>query len=96
MSNNTPNNDDESPPNHRPFITPPLQCPCYHIKEVTQTQFPENKARIDEKEIEIVRARNAGKFLYTTEKTLLLNHFNAPIYYGLRSQGGSLLDAVLK
>ena len=47
MPTNTPNDDDESPPNLPPFITPPLPRPRTRIPEVMQTQSPNHKARID-------------------------------------------------
>ena len=47
MSTNTTNDDDGSPPIPPQFITPPLRRTHQHIPEVTQTQMPENEARID-------------------------------------------------
>ena len=48
MATNTPNDEDEPPSNHPPFITPPPQIPRMRLPEVAQTQTPENEATIDD------------------------------------------------
>ena len=47
LATNTPNEDDQSPPNHPSFITPPLRRPCQRIPAVTQTRLPDNEVRND-------------------------------------------------
>ena len=48
MASNTPTEDDQSPSNHPPFITPPLLRRRMRIPAVTQTQSPENELRNDD------------------------------------------------
>ncbi len=48
MASNTPNEDDQTPPNDLSFITPPLQRPRRRIPAVTQTQSPDNEVRNDD------------------------------------------------
>ena len=45
MASNTPNEDDQSPSNHPPFLTPPLLRPRTRIPAVTQSQLPENEVK---------------------------------------------------
>ena len=48
MASNTPTEDDQSPPDHPSFITPPLLHPHSRISAVTQTESPENEVRNDD------------------------------------------------
>ena len=70
MASNTPTEDDQSPPDHPSFITPPLVRPRSCIPVVTQTQSPENEVRKDE-----TSNTNSDEDTYGTGNTMTLNWF---------------------